>query len=207
MRALPLALMILLSPAAALAHPIHAEGSGFLAGLAHPLMGLDHLLAMLAVGLWASMVGGRARWLFPAGFVLAMVLGGVVGTGGAALPIVEPAILASVIVLGAATALALRVPLALSIMLLAAFGLAHGHAHGVEGPVGLDMGYMLGFALATAALHGAGLAVGQALGRGPAPVLARGLGVVVVASGILLALTPADAAPALAPASLTSPVE
>ena len=196
---LPLALMILLAPAMALAHPVHDEPGGLLSGLAHPLMGADHLLAMTGVGLWAALSGGRTLWAFPATFIGAMVLGGVIGVGAADLPVVEPTILASVIVLGAATALALRLPLVLSLALLAAFGLAHGYAHGVEGPAGLDLGYMAGFALATTALHLAGLAAGLAMTRLRAPMLVRRLGAVVVAGGLLLALDEAEAGDAKPP--------
>ena len=108
-----LATLVALLPAAALAHTgVGAHGSPFVSGLLHPLLGADHLITMVAVGLFAAMTGGRARWAYPASFVGAMVVGGMLGFGGAALPVVEPAILASIVVLGAAIAFALRPPLA-----------------------------------------------------------------------------------------------
>ncbi len=172
-------LIALMLPAAALAHPGHDHGGGFAAGLSHPLLGPDHLLAMLAVGLWAGLSGGRALIVHPATFVAAMLAGGMIGVGGAELPVVEPAILASVIVLGALVALAFRAPMAVSVAGLALFGLAHGYAHGIEGPGGAE--YALGFVIATAALHGLGIALAR-LGI-PAT---RALGGAVAVAGVAL---------------------
>lgn len=149
MRALPLALMLLLAPTMALAHAGHDEGS-FLSGLTHPVGGADHVLAMLAVGLMAAQWSGRALWALPVAFVLAMVAGGLAGAAGLPFPAVEPMILASIIVLGVLVALALRPRLGRVLPLVALFGAAHGWAHGAEGPdAGLAL-YALGFALATA---------------------------------------------------------
>ena len=116
-----------LAPSAALAHPGH--GFGLQAGFLHPLTGTDHLLAILGVGLWAAILGGRARWALPAGFLTAMALGSALAMTlglGAAAAAVEPAIIASVILLGAVVALALRAPLAVALPLVGLFGLAHG---------------------------------------------------------------------------------
>lgn len=133
--ALPLLIAALAAPGAALAHTgVGAHGSPFVSGLLHPILGPDHLLAMVAVGLLAGMTRGRALWAYPASFVAAMILGGALGYEGVALPIVEPAILASVVALGAAAAFALRPPLALACAAIALFGVAHGYAHGLEGP-------------------------------------------------------------------------
>ena len=140
---------------AALAHPGHAPAS-FATGFAHPLGGLDHLLAMLAVGLYAARQAGTARLLLPAGFVLAMLAGAGLGALGLALPAVEAGIAASVLVLGLLVAFAARLPL------VAAFALFHGHAHHAEMGDATLLGYSLGFALATAALHAAGLALARA---------------------------------------------
>jgi len=180
MRALPLALMILLAPSLALAHPGHGD-DGFLTGILHPLTGVDHLLAMLAVGLWAGASGGRARWAFPVAFLGAMALAGLMGAGGAEFGAMEHVILASVIALGAAAAFALRLPMALSLSLLAVFGAAHGWAHGVEGPGGSV--YALGFLIATAGLHGLGLGLAR-LGL----TATRSLGAGVALGGALLAV-------------------
>ncbi|PTX01948.1 HupE/UreJ family protein [Pararhodobacter aggregans] len=182
MRILPLTLLILLAPSLALAHPGHDSGT-FLSGAAHPLGGLDHVLAMLAVGLMAAQAGGRALWALPVTFVGAMLAGGLLGFAGVALPAVEPAILASIIILGALVALATRLPLAALVPMVALFGLAHGWAHGAEGPAqGLAV-YAAGFALATAALHVAGIAMGRTL----TALAVRGLGGAAALAGLALA--------------------
>lgn len=176
-----------LMPAAALAHPGHGpEAGAFAHGLLHPLTGLDHLLAMVAVGLWAALAGGRALWALPLAFVAAMLAGFGLGAAGIALPAVEPAILASVVVIGALVALAVRLPLPAAVALVALFGLAHGHAHGTEGPAAGLAGYAAGFTLATAALHAAGLGLGLALGQAGRPMLARALGGAAALAGVAL---------------------
>ena len=154
----------LLAPTAALAHPGHGETASFAAGLQHPLSGLDHITAMLAVGLLAALKGGRALWLWPLSFIGVMIAGGVLGMAQVALPLVEPAILASVVVLGLLVALAIDLPTWLGALVIGIFALFHGHAHGMEAQGGFDGGlsYMAGFAAATAALHLAG--IGAALG-------------------------------------------
>lgn len=176
---LPITLIALLIPAAALAHTGHDHASGFASGLAHPLLGPDHLLAMIAVGLWAALSGGRALIAYPLAFVAAMLAGGLIGVGGAGLPVVEPAILASVIGLGALVALATRATMAVSLAALVLFGLAHGYAHGIEGPGVASYG--LGFLIATAALHGLGIA----LARLGIPTT-RALGGAVAVAGVAL---------------------
>jgi urease accessory protein len=176
---LPITLIALLIPAAALAHTGHDHASGFASGLAHPLLGPDHLLAMIAVGLWAALSGGRALIAYPLAFVAAMLAGGLIGVGGAGLPVVEPAILASVIVFGALVAFATRAPMAVSVAGLVLFGMAHGYAHGIEGTGGA--GYALGFVIATAALHGFGVA----LARLGVPAT-RALGGAVAVAGVAL---------------------
>jgi urease accessory protein len=155
MRPLFLALA-LLAPMPALAHTGAGNVHGFLAGLAHPLGGLDHLAAMLAVGAWAGVLGGRARLGLPLGFLGAMAAGGLLGMAGAALPLVEAGILASIIVLGALIACWATLPMAAAVPLVALFGLLHGHAHGTE-MAGGALGYALGVLAATASLHAAGL--------------------------------------------------
>jgi len=164
-----LILAALLAPVPALAHEGGDHVHGLLAGLAHPVGGLDHVLAMLAVGLWAGICGGRAAWLLPAGFLGGMALGGVLGLGGIGIPMVESGILASIIVLGALVAAAARAPVVLAVPLVAAFGLLHGHAHGAEIAAGQGaFGYAIGFLLATAALHGVGVAIARHAQAGPA---------------------------------------
>lgn len=181
-------LVALVLPAAAMAHTgIGAHGTPFVSGLLHPLLGPDHLLTMVAVGLLAAMTGGRAVWAYPASFVAAMLLGGVLGFDGVELPVVEPTILASVVVLGAAVAVAARPPLAVACAVIAVFGAAHGYAHGLEGPALGGAGYALGFVLATTALHGVGLGIGYALGSGW-PMVARALGALTALAGVALAI-------------------
>ncbi|MDB5659786.1 MAG: urease accessory protein [Cypionkella sp.] len=183
MKHLLTALPLLLIPSVALAHPGH--GYGLEAGFLHPFTGTDHLLAMIGVGLWAAILGGRARWALPAGFLSAMALGGAFAMNlglGAVAQAVEPAIIASVILLGAVVALALRAPLALALPLVGLFGLAHGAAHGTE-MVGNGMAFGAAMLTATALLHGAGLAWGLTLNG----KIARALGGVTALAGLALA--------------------
>lgn len=183
MKRIMTALPLFLTPSVALAHPGH--GFGFDAGFLHPFTGTDHLLAMVGVGLWAAILGRRARWALPVGFLGAMALGGALAVNlglGAAAAAVEPAIIASVILLGAVVALALRAPLAVALPLVGLFGLAHGAAHGVE-MVGNGLAFGAAMLTATALLHGAGLALGLTLnGR-----IARPLGGLTAAAGLVLA--------------------
>ena len=158
MRALLAALAVLL-PLPALAHVGGGLQHGFDAGFLHPFSGVDHLLAMTALGLWAGLLGGRARLALPGAFLGAMALGGALGMIGLGLPLVEGGILASVVVLGVLAALMLRLPLAGAMALAGMFGLLHGHAHGTELLAGgAAFTTALGFLLATALLHGLGLA-------------------------------------------------
>ena len=184
-----LTVLMLLAPTAAFAHTgIGAHGAPFASGLMHPLLGPDHLLAMIAVGLLAAMTRGRALWAYPASFVAAMVAGGILGFEGAALPVVEPTILASVVVLGAAIAFAMRPPLLVACAAIALFGLAHGYAHGLEAPGLGGLAYAAGFVISTAALHGLGLGIGLAAGRDARPGLTRALGGLACVAGLLLIL-------------------
>ena len=175
-------------PTLAHAHPGH--GAGFAAGAAHPLMGLDHLLAMLAVGLWAAQLGGRARWMVPAAFVAVMSVASVLGMQGVAVPMVESVILCSVVILGLLIATMARLPLAASVALVGVFAAFHGLAHGMEVPANASgVTYTAGFALATAALHGAGLALAAVLQRGAAMGWVRVAGAAVAIAGAMLAVS------------------
>ncbi len=174
-----IALALLLSPALAQAHPGHLD-SGLLAGLSHPLGGLDHLLAMLAVGLWAAQQQGRARWLLPLGFLASLLLGGLLGFAGLRLPLLEPAISASLLALGLLVSTALRLPLALAVALSGLLAFSHGLAHGLELPLlASPWSYAAGFVAASAALHAAGFQLVQRV-----PAVARPL---VRLSGVLTA--------------------
>ncbi|RVT96395.1 HupE/UreJ family protein [Rhodovarius crocodyli] len=153
--------MAAMLPGMALAHPGHGA-DGLVHGLAHPLLGLDHVLAMVLVGVMAAQLSGRALWLVPASFLLVMALGGVMGAAGVALPFVEAGIALSVIVLGAAVAFGLRAPLAVAMGLAGLFALFHGHAHGAEIPENAGgLAYAAGFLAATALLHGLGVLAGR----------------------------------------------
>jgi len=176
-----------LMPSAALAHAGHDSGS-FLSGMLHPVGGTDHVLAMVAVGLWAAQAGGRALWAAPASFVGAMLLGGAAGAAGLPFPAVEPMILASIIIMGALIALAVRLPLMVALPALAVFGAAHGWAHGAEGPASGMLAYTAGFALMTAALHGAGLLAGFGLQRLAGLRISRTLGGLTALAGVALAV-------------------
>ncbi|MGM3386352.1 HupE/UreJ family protein [Stutzerimonas stutzeri] len=170
-RKLLFATALLLSPALAVAHPGH-DHAGIMSGLAHPVFGLDHLLAMLAVGLWAAQQTGTARWALPLTFVAAMLLGGLLGFAGVEMPLMETGIAGSVLALGLLVALAVRPPLAVAAGLTALFAASHGVAHGLELPaLSSPWGYAAGFVAATAALHGAGYVVARSLPQVAAPLV------------------------------------
>ena len=155
-----------LAPAAAFAHAGHGEHGGFIHGFMHPLTGLDHILAMVTVGILAYQIGGRALWLVPTTFLAVMAAGGLLGVAGVSFYFVEPGIAASVVVLGIIVALALKPPVALAMALVALFAVFHGYAHGIEAPLdGSAATYGAGFLLATALLHAAGIAFGMLVGR------------------------------------------
>ncbi|WP_394560722.1 HupE/UreJ family protein [Aquipseudomonas alcaligenes] len=165
------AIALFLSPALAFAHAGH-DHSGLMAGVAHPITGLDHLLAMLAVGLWAAQQSGTARWALPLTFVGSMLLGGLLGFAGVEIPLMETGIAGSVLAFGLLVAVAARLPMALSVGLTALFALTHGVAHGLELPdLASPWGYAAGFVAATAALHGLGYVVVRYLPRAAAPLV------------------------------------
>jgi urease accessory protein len=154
-------------PGIASAHGLYdmAHG-GFAAGLIHPFSGADHLLAMFAVGLWAACTGGGATWKVPASFVLMLIAGCVLAMSGMALPLAEPFIATSVLVLGLALLFALRASIAAGSLLVGLFALFHGYAHGTELPQAASTWlYLLGMVCASIALHLGGVGLGHALGR------------------------------------------
>lgn len=181
------ALALFLTPALAFAHPGH-DSSGLMAGVAHPITGLDHLLAMLAVGLWAAQQQGAARWALPVTFVGTMLLGGLLGFEGLELPFMETGIAASVLALGLLVAVAVRPPMFVAVSLTALFALAHGVAHGLELPeLASPWGYAAGFVAATAALHAAGYGLVRVLPQAAAPLVRVAGGASAVAGAWLLA--------------------
>jgi urease accessory protein len=161
-----LAAVLMLAPTTAFAHTGAGYAHGFADGFAHPLGGLDHILAMVTVGILAWQLGGRAIWLVPASFVSLMAIGGIFGIAGEPLLWVELGIAASVIVLGAMVALGVKAPLAVAMGIVGLFAIFHGYAHGTEMPLDASGGvYAAGFMLATALLHVAGIALGFLIGR------------------------------------------
>ncbi len=178
-------LLLLFVSGAAYAHTGH-DASGLAAGLAHPFMGLDHLLAMAAVGLWAAQGGGRKMWLLPGAFMAMLAAGAAVAMHWQWQLPVEPGIGASVLALGLLIALSLQLPVWFSVAAAALFGLLHGYAHGLELPESAaPVEYALGFLAATAALHLGGIAVGVATRQRHA-ALAKMLGAAIAASGAYL---------------------
>ena len=176
------ALVLALMPAVALAHQETGQAIGFLSGLEHPVSGLDHVLAMVAVGLWGAVLGPPAIWVLPVAFPLMMAVGGLMGLLGFPLPGVEIGIAVSAIVLGAAVLTELRPSLRLATVLVAIFAIFHGHAHGRELPDGASaLLYSLGFVMATGLLHAVGIMLGVAhrWSAGRRAIRAAGGGVVL----------------------------
>jgi urease accessory protein len=171
-----------LTATAAQAHTGVGGTMGFTHGFGHPLGGLDHILAMVAVGLFAARLGGRALWLVPGSFLAMMAVGGFLGISGINLPMVEIGIAASVIVLGALVALQTAMSTSIAMGLVGFFALFHGHAHGAEMPVDASgVSYAAGFILATALLHVSGIAMGLGIGRYASRIAQAGGGAMALA--------------------------
>ena len=167
------------------AHTGTGLAGGFFAGFAHPLSGADHLLAMVAVGLWGAFLGRPLVHLLPVVFPAMMVGGAMLGMFGAALPPVESGIALSVLVLGACIALAWRAPAWMAVTVVALFALFHGYAHGRELPAAADpVGYSSGFVLATGLLHALGIALGMLCAQPVGRLVARALGASISAAGV-----------------------
>jgi urease accessory protein len=165
------------------AHAGVGHTNGFIYGFMHPVSGVDHVLAMVAVGLFAAVLGGRARWAVPLSFVGMMVIGGVIGIAGINVPFVEVGIALSVVVMGALVALQAKPPVAIASALVGVFAVFHGVAHGAEMPVDASgIPFAMGFVSATALLHGVGLALGFNMARfaklGGVAIAATGIGLV-----------------------------
>jgi urease accessory protein len=177
-------------PMAASAHVGTGGAGGFAHGFQHPLGGLDHVLAMVMVGLYAARLGGRALWLVPASFVCLMVVGGALGVAGTAVPFAELGIGLSVVVLGAVVAFGLRIGPAAAMVLVGFFAIFHGHAHGTEMPESAaGMAYGAGFVAATVLLHASGIAGGLMLashGAARGPALARCIGGAACVAGVAI---------------------
>ncbi len=175
----------LLSASPAAAHSGEGLAGGFFTGLLHPLSGLDHLLAMVAVGLWGAFLGRPLIVALPVVFPSVMAVGGALGMAGLPAPPVELGIALSVLVLGGAIALALKAPVWLACLIVGVFAVFHGYAHGQELPSAADpLGYSVGFVLATGLLHVAGIAVGLLRDRPGGAVLTRGAGALIAVAGV-----------------------
>lgn len=178
-------LIVLGTPANA--HLLDASGAGWSHGFSHPFSGLDHILAMLAVGIWAAQTGRPAIWVLPVVFPLAMAVGGMIGVAGLPVPGIEAGIAASVLILGLLIAFQAKPPLTASAILVALFAVFHGHAHGTELPQAASpVLYGLGFVLATAILHLIGLSIGYVvrLPKGKLAIRIGGGG--IAAAGVTL---------------------
>jgi urease accessory protein len=187
MRLRPAALIgpLHLLPALAWAHVEGAAATGFATGLTHPVSGLDHVLAMVAVGLWGAQLGAPAIWLLPVAFPLVMAAGGFLGLVGLPLPGVEVGVAASALVLGAMIVLAARPPLWIALLLVGLFAVFHGHAHGTELPPGESgLLYSIGFVIATGLLHAGGIGIGTVRRRPGGAAALRVLGSGVAIGGV-----------------------
>lgn len=184
--------LLLLTTGSASAHVGLGQVETFQTGFLHPLSGIDHVLAMVAVGLYAASLGGAALWLVPCAFVGMMVIGGLIGYGGIPLPLVEQGIGLSVVVMGLAIALGARLPVVLAMALVGLFALFHGHAHGSEGAqLASFLPYAAGFIIATVALHAVGIGLGlglDRLGTTKADYLRRAAGASGALAGVSLLL-------------------
>ena len=179
-----LAVLAALGSQAAFAHIEHGTAAGMLTGLLHPISGLDHVLAMVAVGLWGAQLGLPAIWVLPLAFPLVMAMGGMLGFLGLPLPGVEVGIAASAIVLGAAVAFELRPTLVIAALVVGCFAIFHGHAHGTELPEGQSaLLYSLGFVVATGCLHALGIGIGTVHSRPWGRQMLRIAGAAVAAGG------------------------
>ena len=160
-QSIPLLIILLCWAPSAFAHPQKGEAVGFLTGFRHPISGLDHVLAMVAVGLWGAQLGSPAIWLLPVAFPMVMAMGGMLGLMGVPLPGTEYGIAMSAILLGAAVLFEIRPPLTIAAILVGFFAIFHGHAHGTELPPGQSaLLYSMGFVIATGCLHAVGIGIG-----------------------------------------------
>ena len=183
-------LFAVMLPLAAQAHIIAGETAGFWHGFQHPLGGLDHILAMLAVGLWAAQIGGIALWAVPLTFVSVMILGGVLGIASVPIPFVEQGIVASDLILGGLVLFAARFPLGLSVAIVGLLGIFHGYAHGAEMPENAEaVSYAAGFVLSTALLHLAGIGVAVAIKKLLKDRMVRVAGGGIILGGVYVLVT------------------
>lgn len=180
-----LGLSLFLAPAMAWAHAGGGTLGGFGSGFLHPILGWDHLLAMLAVGLWGAQMNGKAVWSLPIAFPLVMAVGGALGTMKIGLPAVEMAIALSVLGLGLAVAFALKPKEWVALLFVSVFAIFHGHAHGTELPSAANpLAYGVGFVTATGLIHLVGIGIGLAANRLKQPLVVQATGGLIGATGL-----------------------
>jgi urease accessory protein len=180
-----LALAVFLAGGPAFAHEGEGIAGGFASGFLHPLFGPDHVIAMVAVGLWGAFLGAPSIYVLPVVFPLVMALGGVLGLLGIPIPLVETGIALSAVALGLAVATRLRPPLWIAAMVVGAFAVFHGHAHGAELPEAASpVAYSAGFVFSTGLLHLAGIAFGMLAARPAGALAVRALGGLIAAGGL-----------------------
>jgi urease accessory protein len=185
----PLGLLLLLCALGAQAHSGEGGANGFIAGVMHPLTGFDHMLAMVAVGIWGATLGRPLIFALPMAFPLLMVVGGVLGIIGVPLPYIEVGIAMSVIVLGLAIAFAWRAPVAIAIAIVACFGVFHGYAHGAELPsAAAPAAYVAGFVICTGVLHLIGISLGLLKDLPKGAQILRTCGALISAAGVWILL-------------------
>jgi urease accessory protein len=182
--------LLFLTPALAQAHPgVPGHAHGLVNGFLHPISGLDHVCAMIAVGVWAAQQGGRMLWLAPATFVSLLVFGGVVGIGESQISWIEQGIAASVLTLGLFIAGAVRLPQVVGAGIVGLFGFFHGYSHGAEMPPTVSgVAYAAGFVMATLGLHMVGIGIGQVVQRFASARLLRFAGGAIATAGVYLCL-------------------
>jgi urease accessory protein len=177
--------LLLFVPGLVFAHAPEGAGGGFLTGFLHPIMGFDHLIAMVAVGLWGAFLGDRALWILPIVFPSIMAVGAALGIMGLGIPLVEFVIALSGVVLGALIALRFKAPLAIAMVLVGIFALFHGYAHGTEMPGQISaFTYGAGFVIGTGLLHLAGIGIGFATRLPRGELMVRGCGGVISVIGL-----------------------
>jgi urease accessory protein len=180
-----LLLLLLSCSSVTFAHGESGMAGGFSSGFMHPVLGWDHVAAMVAVGLWGVFLGRPAIWLLPVVFPLVMAFGGALGVAGVPLPAVETGIATSAIVLGSAIAFALRPPLWIAAVIVGCFAIFHGHAHGTELPHAANaLAYSLGFVIATGLLHLCGIAFGHLASWNRGRMVVRTAGGLIALAGV-----------------------
>jgi urease accessory protein len=183
-----LILCVLVIAAPAFAHPGHMPQGGIAEGFAHPFSGWDHLLAMVAIGLWLGLTQPGKPLAAFAVFCAALAAGFILGNGGVAIPLVEPSILSSMLVFGVLTAMAVKLPVRIAAPVIAAFTVFHGYAHGAEAPADAAMPFAAGFILASIMIVGMACSTAQLLRRMQRSMIVRQAGAAIAAAGAVFAL-------------------